>query len=60
MKETTDESPLIVAVVQILMTVAWLKSALGESGEAWGEACKVLVGLKGLEGLKGLGRVASK
>jgi dienelactone hydrolase len=52
-KETTDESPLMVAVVQ-RMTVAWLKSALGESGEAWGEACKAL------EGLRALGRVASK
>lgn len=52
-KETTDESPEMVAVVQ-RMTVAWLKTALGESGEAWGEACKAL------EGLKGLGSVSSK
>jgi pimeloyl-ACP methyl ester carboxylesterase len=51
--ETTDESPQTVAVVQ-RMTVAWLRSALGEGGEAWGEACKAL------EGLGGVGSVESK
>lgn len=34
-KETTDESPVMVAVVQ-RMTVAWLRGALGEGSEAWG------------------------
>jgi hypothetical protein len=47
-KETTDESPQMVAVVQ-RMTVTWLRSALREGGEVWGEACK------GLEGLGGWG-----
>ncbi|KAE9380993.1 platelet-activating factor acetylhydrolase plasma/intracellular [Stipitochalara longipes BDJ] len=44
--EATDESPERVAVVQ-RMTVAWLRSALGD-GDAWGEACKALEGLKEL------------
>ncbi|PMD30919.1 hypothetical protein L207DRAFT_519628 [Hyaloscypha variabilis F] len=44
--ETTDESPERVAVVQ-RMTVAWLRGALGD-GDAWGEACEALEGLKGL------------
>jgi hypothetical protein len=46
-KETMDESPLMVAVVQ-RMTVAWLRGALGEESEAWGEACKALEGLWGV------------
>jgi hypothetical protein len=52
-KETTDESPLMVAVVQ-RMTVAWLRGALGEESEAWGEACNAL------EGLGEVGSVESK
>jgi hypothetical protein len=44
-KETTDESPLMVAVVQ-RMTMAWLKGAFGEGSEAWGDACKALKGLE--------------
>jgi len=30
------------------MTVAWLRGALGEESEAWGEACKALEGLWGV------------
>jgi predicted dienelactone hydrolase len=52
-KETTDESPQVVAVVQ-RMTVAWLRSTFGEGGEVWGEACKAL------EVLGGVGNVESK
>jgi predicted dienelactone hydrolase len=52
-KETTDESPVMLAIVQ-RMTVAWLKSALGGGGEAWDEARKAL------EELKAVGKVESK
>jgi dienelactone hydrolase len=39
-KETTDESPLVVAVVQ-RMTVAWLRGALGEESKAWGRRVRL-------------------
>jgi hypothetical protein len=39
-KETTDKSPLMVAVVQ-RMTVAWLRGALGEESEAWGRRVRL-------------------
>jgi fermentation-respiration switch protein FrsA (DUF1100 family) len=45
-KETTDESPLMVAVVQRMM-LAWTRGALGEESEAWGEACKCFGGARG-------------
>ncbi|KAK3839401.1 MAG: Alpha/Beta hydrolase protein [Linnemannia elongata] len=51
--ETLDESPERLAAVQ-RMTWAYLKSQLYEGDDAWGEACKALMGLEEL------GKVESK